>query len=192
MLDRKEKREDKLRDEESLYNVAMEYTGVCTDILTTSVDTKGAFNAIRDMFYNRAGRADPKVEDKIEHATKLAEENKRIIRPYNKLRLVAPKNVLEAATQLNAAVLTVLQTTTEPLATPVALKTAGERLDNFVNVFRKEVGRDEYTQATAQKQVISFLGNLKTQVDAYMEEAKADMKAAGFKTTPWDNLGNQP
>ncbi len=27
---------------------------------------------------------------------------------------------------------------------------------------------------------------LKTQVDGYMEQAKADMKAAGFKTTPWD------
>ena len=27
---------------------------------------------------------------------------------------------------------------------------------------------------------------LKKQVDDYLEEAKAEMKAAGFKTTPWD------
>ncbi len=64
VLDRRETREDKLREEENLYAAASEFTEVCTDILTNTIDTKRAFNAIRDMFYNRAGRADPNVENK--------------------------------------------------------------------------------------------------------------------------------
>jgi hypothetical protein len=39
---------------------------------------------------------------------------------------------------------------------PNTLKAAGGQLDNFINVFRKEVGRDEYTRSTAQAQVVSF------------------------------------
>lgn len=30
---------------------------------------------------------------------------------------------------------------------------------------------------------------LKKQRDDFIEEAKADMRAAGFKSTPWDNKG---
>ncbi len=107
---------------------------------------------------------------------------------FNKLRLIAPNNVLESATQLNAAVMAVLRTTTEPFAMPVSLKAAGDQLDDFINVFREEVGRDEYTKSTAQQQVVSFLGNLKKQVDAYMQEAKREMMDAGFTSTPWANL----
>jgi hypothetical protein len=191
VLTRKEQRDDKLRQEENLYTAAGEFTEVCSDILMNAIDTKGAFNMIRDMFYNRAGLPDPKVDDKLDHATKVSEQTKRIALPFNKLRLVAPINVLEAASQLNAAVLGVLRTTTEPLAAPVTLKTAGDQLDNFINVFREEVGRDAYTRSTAQQQVDTFLANLKKQVDAYMQEAKQEMKAAGFRTTPWDNLGGQ-
>jgi hypothetical protein len=191
VLDRKETREDKLREQESLYASAGEFTDVCSDILVNSIDAKGAFNTIRDMFYNRVGRADPNVDAKLDHVTKVTEQTKRIALPFNKLRLVAPNNVLEAATQLNAAVLTVVRMTTEPFATPITLKAAGDQLDNFINVFRSEIGRDEYTQSTAQQEVITFVGNLKKQVDAYMQEAKADMKAAGFKSTPWDKLGDQ-
>ncbi|MGB0971075.1 MAG: hypothetical protein ACPGVG_08955 [Mycobacterium sp.] len=188
VLDRKEDRDDKLREQESLYSAASEYTEVCSDILMNSIDTKGAFNAIRDMFFNTAGKADPKVEDKLDHATKMVEQTSRITVPINRLRLVAPNNVLEAATQLNAAMLAVLRTTTEPFAAPVTLKTAGDQLENFVNVFRKELGRDEYTKSMAQQQTLTFLANLQSQVDAYLVEAKADMRAAGFRSTPWDNM----
>ena len=65
------------------------------------------------------------------------------------------------------------------------------QLDNFINVFRKEIGRDEYTRSTAQQQVDTFLANLKKQVDAYMQEAKQEMRDAGFPSTPWDNMGGQ-
>lgn len=60
--------------------------------------------------------------------------------------------------------------------------------ENFINVFRAEIGREEYTRSTTQKGVMTFLENLKRQTDAYMEEAKAEMMAAGFKSTAWDNL----
>lgn len=199
VLDRKEKREDlteeqkreredKLREHENLYAVASEYTQVCTEILTNTVDTKGIFNTIRDMFYNQAGVADPNVEAKLDHAAKVTEEYKRVTTPFNKMRLLAPVNVLDAASELNMAILAVLRTTVETFATPVTLKVAGDQLNNFINVFRAEIGKDAYTESNAQERALSFMGNLKKQVDAYLEEAKSDMKAAGFKSSPWGPL----
>ncbi len=82
--------------------------------------------------------------------------------------------------------LTVLRTTTEPFAKPVALKAAGDELNAFTNEFREECGRGRYEQSNAERDAMSFMDTLSQQVDAYMEEAKRDMKAAGFKTTPWD------
>jgi hypothetical protein len=189
MQARKEERDDKLRDDESLYNVAMEFAEVCTDILMNSVDIKGAFNLIRDLVFTQAGANDPKAEDKIDHAMRVSEESKRITKPYNKLRMIAPKNVIEAAVNVNAAMLAVLRTTPEPFARPITYKVAADAIENFINVFRAEVGKDAYTASDAQNQTMSFLANLKKQVHDYVEESKAEMNAAGFKTTPWDNLG---
>jgi hypothetical protein len=182
----KEQREDKLRKEEILYSAATEFSAVTSDILMNSVDIKGAFNTIRDKFYDRNGINDPNLENKVEHATKVTENTKRIGVPFNALRLVAPPNVLDAATQLNAAIMVVLQTTTETFAKPVAQTAAADKLNNFINVFREEVGQAEYTQSASNRAVDSFMKTLKKQVADYMEQAKADIKAAGFKTTPWD------
>lgn len=192
MQDRKEKHEAKVRDEESLYNAAMDFVGVCSDILENSIDVKGVFNALRDMFFDHLGKVDPNAEAKFDVAIQRGEDTKRLVTPFNKLRLIAPVNVLNAATELNAAILAVLRTTTEPFATPVVLKTAGDQLDKFINVFRAEIGRDEYTRSTAQQGVVTFLENLKQQTDSYIEAAKAEMKAAGFKTTPWDKPDDEP
>ena len=171
--------------------MATEYVEVCSSILTDAIDTKGIFNMFRDMFYNKTGQADPMAAQKFDRAENVVESSKRIATPFNKLRLAAPTNVLDAASRLNAAIMTVMKQTTEPFAAQVAMKTAGEELENFINVFRKELGRDEYTESDAQKQVLTFMENLKGQVEAYMQEAKIDMKAAGFKTTPWDNMPGQ-
>ncbi|OXR39734.1 hypothetical protein B7C42_08195 [Nocardia cerradoensis] len=192
VLDRKEARENKIRDEESLYNVAMEYVSVCNEILMNSVDIKGAFNAFRDMVFNRAGAPDPKADDKIDHASKVAEENKRIVQPYNRLRMVAPKNVIDAAVKLNAAMLAVLRATTEPLAQPVTRKAAADEMENFINVFRAEVGKEQYTASEAHEKTISFLANLKRQVNDYVEESREEMRAAGFPSTPWDDMEENP
>jgi hypothetical protein len=188
VLIRKEEREDKLRADENLYTVTTEYTEVVSDILINAIDVKGIFNMFRDAFFNATGQPDPKAMEKFDRSEKIVESNKRIGVPFNKLRLVAPTNVLDAALQLNTAVLAVMRVTIEPFAMPVAYKTAGEQLDTFINVFREEVGRGEYTKSAAHKQIMTFMDTLKNQVNSYMDVAKADMKAAGFKTTPWDNL----
>jgi hypothetical protein len=78
MQARKEEREDKLRNEEILYSAAMEFSDVASDILMNSVDIKGAFNSIRDRYYGRIGINDPNLENKVEHATKVTENTKRI------------------------------------------------------------------------------------------------------------------
>jgi hypothetical protein len=127
---RKFHHEDKVRDEESLYNVAMEYAETCSDILMNFVDIKGAFNVIRDMLYNRTNADDPKAEDKIDHAAKAMEQMKRITVPYNKLRMIAPKGVIAAAVDLNTAMMAVLRTTPEPFAQPVTHKLAADALEN--------------------------------------------------------------
>jgi hypothetical protein len=59
--DRKETREDKLRDEESLYSAAQEFAQVATEILTETIDAKGVFKILPDRYNNRAGRDDPKA-----------------------------------------------------------------------------------------------------------------------------------
>ncbi|WP_156349727.1 MULTISPECIES: hypothetical protein [unclassified Mycobacterium] len=187
VLDRKETREDKIRDQETLREAAMEFTQVSTDILTTTIDIKGIFNSMRDWFHNRAGTDDPMADAKFDHSEKVMDAQMRIAVPVNKLKMVAPTNVLEAATRTTTAIMTTVQQTTEPFAIRVAHKVASDELNNFISVFRQEIGRDPYTNAEQQQQVFSFLETLKQQVNAYVEEAKADMKAAGFKTTPWDD-----
>jgi hypothetical protein len=62
----------------------------------------------------------------------------------NKLRLVAPTNILDAASRVTTALTTTALYTTDPLAQQVA---PGRRLArsraNFTNVFRAEVGKDQ-------------------------------------------------
>lgn len=186
MQARKEEREDKLREHESLYTAAMDFVEVSTDILVTAIDMKGVFNTMRDWFFNRAGLDDPKAEEKMDHAERVMDAQMRIAVPMNKLKLVAPTDVLDAANRTSLAVMTVVRQTTEPFAGRVAHQVASRELDNFYNVFRLEVGREPYTDERAVAQAVSFMETLKKQVDDYIEEAKADMKNAGFKTTPWD------
>ncbi|WP_406272550.1 hypothetical protein OH799_32980 [Nocardia sp. NBC_00881] len=81
--------------------------------------------------------------------------------------------------------MTVFRTTTEPFAKPVALKAAADELNTFINDFREECGRQRYEAPDAERDAMSFMDMLKQQVDSYMEEAKRDMKAAGFESTPW-------
>jgi hypothetical protein len=186
VLDRKEEREDKLRDRQDLHTAAMEFVEVSSDILVTTIDMKGTFNVMRDWFYNRSGQDDPKADAKFDHAEKVMDAQMRIAVPVNKLKLVAPTEVLDAATRTTAAIMTTVQQTTEPFAGRVAHKAASDELNKFISVFREAAGRESYTDAATQAQVYAFMETLKKQVADYIEEAKTDMKAAGFKTTPWD------
>jgi hypothetical protein len=187
MQARKEEREDKLREQESLYTAAMDSVEVSTDILVTSIDIKGIFNSMRDLFYNRTGQDDPKADAKFDHSEKVMDAQTRIAVPINKLKLVAPVDVLDSAMRTSVAVMTTVRQTTEPFAKQVAHQAASEELNNFYNVFRQAVGREPYTDERAREQALSFMETLKKQRDEFIEEAKADLRAAGFKTTPWDN-----
>jgi predicted metal-dependent hydrolase len=187
MQARHDEREDKLRQQESLYTAAMEFVEVSTDILVTTIDIKGVFNAMRDLFNTRAGLDDPMAEAKFDHSEKVMDAQMRIGVPVNKLKLVAPVNILDSAMRASLAIMTAVRQTTQPFAKPVAYRAASDELNNFYNVFRQEVGREPYSDERAREQALSFMETLKKEVDDYMEEAKADMKAAGFNTTPWDN-----
>ncbi|MEH6822024.1 MAG: hypothetical protein V7706_18995 [Dietzia psychralcaliphila] len=171
-----------------MFEASTNYAAVCSEIIENSLDVKGLFNAIRDVYHNERGTPDPKALEKFMFAEEQTDEIKRITTPFNKLKMVAPIELLEHATQLNMALMTLLRTTTEPFAKPLAMKIAGEQLDQFINAFRREYGREEYPPSKAQENAMSFMQTLQQQVNAYMEEAKAEMKAAGFKSTPWDSM----
>ncbi|MDM3973778.1 hypothetical protein QRB36_06320 [Mycobacterium marseillense] len=186
MQTRKEDREDKLRDQQNLHTAGMEFVEVCSDILMTTIDIKGLWNIMRDWFYDQTGEDDPMAERKFGHSEKVMAAQMRIAVPVNKLKLVAPTEVLDAATRTTAAIMMTVQQTTEPFAGRVAHKTASDELNKFISVFREAAGRDPYTDAETQAQVYAFMETLKQQVADFIEEAKADMKAAGFTSTPWD------
>jgi hypothetical protein len=183
----KDERDDKLRDQESLYIAAQEFAQVATDILTDTIDIKGTFNVLRDALFNRTGQDDPKAKEKFEHSEKVVEAQKRIAVPINKLKLVAPTNVLDTASRVSTALTTTARLTTDPVAQQVARKAAGEELVNFTNVFRVEVGKDQYTEAAQREAALNFLNILRKQTDDFVEESRDAMRAAGFQKTPWDN-----
>jgi hypothetical protein len=183
VLDRKEQRED----QQSLYAAAQEFSQVCTEILTDTIDAKGIFNILRDWFYNQTGQDDPKASEKFDHSEKVIEAQKRIAVPMNKLKLSAPGPVLDAASGVATALFAVARHTTDPVAQQVARKAAGEALANFINVFRAEVGKREYTDKEQRDAALTFLSILQQQADDFVEESRDAMRQAGFVKTPWDD-----
>jgi hypothetical protein len=85
------------------------------------------------------------------------------------------------------AVLMTGRLTAEPVAQQVARKAAGEELTNFINVFRVEIGKPEYTDTAQRDAAVNFLTFLQRQSDDFVEESRDAMRAAGFAKTPWDD-----
>jgi hypothetical protein len=187
VLDRKEQREDSRREQESLYAAAQDFAQVCTEILTDTVDSEGIFNMMRDWFYTKTGQSDPKAEEKFDYGQLVIDSQKRIAVPMNKLKLVAPTSVLDAATRLSMAVFQTARRMTDPFAAQVDRKVAGEELANFINVFRTEVGKEEYTGAAQRDATVDFMKMLQQQSEDFVEESRDAMRAAGFPKTPWDD-----
>jgi hypothetical protein len=184
----KETREDKLREEQTLIAAADEFTQICSGILVDTIDTEGAFNMIRDMLNNRTGRDDPAAEKKLAHAQKVTDAQKRIAGPHWRLRMTASSpEVLAAADKVVASLLAVGRMTVEPFAVVMAQKVAADEMTNFAMVIRKELGKTEYTSDDSKKAVLSFIDTLQRQTGDFVEQARDEMKAAGFRTTPWDN-----
>lgn len=185
---RKADREQEERNQAIVFEAATSFATVCSEILESSVDVKGLFNALRDAYHDERGTPDPKADEKLMFAETTMSQTMRIQTPFNTLKMVAPVALLERATQLSAAIIALTKTTTEPFAKPLVMKTAADELDKFINAFRREYGREEYPPSKAQADAMSFMKTLQKQVSDYMEEAKADMRAAGFRTTPWDHM----
>jgi hypothetical protein len=183
MQDRKDKRED----QQSLYIAAQEFAQVAREILTDTIDAKGIFNILRDWVFNQTGQDDPKAAEKFDHSEKVVDAQKRLTVPMNKLKMSAPATVLDAASRVAMALNVIALWTTEPVAQQVARKAAGEELTNFINVFRVEVGKPEYTDAAQREAALNFLHILQRQSDDFVEESRDAMRAAGFAKTPWDN-----
>lgn len=184
---RKADREQRERNEQLVFEAATTFAGVCGEILANSIDEKKLFNFLRDAYHNEAGTPDPKAMEKFMFAEDQLGEFKRLVEPFNTLKMVAPVALLEHATRLNSSLATITSSMTQPLAKPLAVKTAGEELDAFINVFRKEYGRDSYTASQAQDDAMNFMKTLEEQMHTYISEAKSDMRAAGFTSTPWDD-----
>jgi hypothetical protein len=186
--DHTESREDKLREEQSLIAAADEFTQICSGILVDTIDTEGAFNMIRDMLHSTTGTNDPAGDRKIAHAQKVADAQKRIAGPHWRLKMtVSSTDVLAAADKVVASLLAVARMTTEPFAVVMAQKVAADEMNNFAMVIRKELGKTEYTSDDSKKAVLSFIDTLQRQTDDFVEQARDEMRAAGFTTTPWDN-----
>ena len=77
--------------------------------------------------------------------------------PMNRLRLVAPTNVLDAASRVTMALNATALYTTEPVAQQVARKAAGEELTKFTNIFRAEGGKDQYTDAAQREAALKHI-----------------------------------
>ncbi|MDO1482246.1 hypothetical protein [Rhodococcus ruber] len=182
----KRQHDEKIEREKAVFESASEFASVCNSILVSAIDVKGVFNVMRDAFHNSTGTPDPKAFEKILFAETQIDEVKNLAGPYQRLQLVASPALLAAGTKLNASIGALSRTVAQPLARPVAMKAAADALNGFISVFREETGREAYTESDAQTAAMSFMTTLQQQVDAFVEEAKSDMRAAGFTTTPWD------
>lgn len=185
----KEKREheEKVEREKRAYEACTEFYTLATVTLTNMVDVKGTFNSILDAFHNAAGNAEPKAEAKIQFASSQTEAMVKLGQVHSKVKFNAPKEIVSHATQLYQSLAAVVQTTTQPMAKIVAMRTAGKQLDTFINAYRTFYGLETYSEDDAKRDSATFLETLQSQVNAFMEETKGDMTAAGFTSTPWDS-----
>lgn len=173
ILDRKEEREDRKSNEQLVREAAMNFAETAAESLTKSLDVKGVFNAMRDMFNTERGVDDPKALEKFMFAETQVDEMVSLSKAFHRLKVVAPNDITEAASKVVTAFQVLASMTTQPLAKPAGLQAAGVELDGFVNVFRQYIKLDPFTEQDAKRAAESFVVTLKKQVDDYMAEYKA-------------------
>ncbi|MGW4067203.1 hypothetical protein [Nocardia grenadensis] len=184
-LDRVEAREDKRESDERLRKACAEYASVCEQVLIGAIDTKAIFNALRDAVL-QPGQIDPKGMSKVAFAETQIDEMKRVGKAYSDLKLEAPSQIMSAATRSYQALQMLTRATTEPFAKAVLVKTAAEELNKFIEVFRDHFGIGRYGYEDAERDTETFVDTLKVQIRDFVEEAKHDLREAGFRSTPWD------
>jgi hypothetical protein len=109
---KKAEREDLRSNRQLIRETATAFSEVCSSIFEKAIDAKGIFNAVADAAATMQGGIDKKALDKVEYSMNLIDETKRIATAYNNLRVVAPVPLLQKASALNAAVITLIGVTT--------------------------------------------------------------------------------
>jgi hypothetical protein len=173
---RKEEREDKLREQETLKETATKFSEVCSSVLEKAVDSKSAFNSIMDVAQKIQGKIDKKAFEKVEYAIDLMDEAKRITTAFNNLRVVAPVPVLQKASKLNAAMLALCKATTVPLAKPPMMAEAANAMEEFTNAVRAELGLEPYTAADGERAKATYMDALTKQMNDYIKQMQEDAR----------------
>lgn len=176
----KAERENRVSKQKNIREAATALSGVCSSVIEKAIDSKAVFNAIRDAAVTSGGLPDPKELEKIEFATDLMDETKKITTAYNNLRVIAPIPVLQKATALNAAIITLTKATTIPLAKSPIMEQAARALDDFTNAVRAELDLEAYTEEDAGRELTTYVDALKSQVDSYVKESKEEARRLGL------------
>lgn len=180
MDERKAERENRQSNQKILRETATAFGEVCSAVIEKAIDSKAVFNAIRDAAVTAEGIPDPKELEKLEFATDLMDETKKITTAFQNLRVVAPVAVLEKAIALNAAMIALTQATTMPLARPPLMKEAGEAFEQFTNAVRAELGLEAFTAEDAERSATNYMDALKQQVAEYIKESREQAERLGF------------
>ncbi|GCB56737.1 hypothetical protein HND25_15725 [Rhodococcus erythropolis] len=180
MDDRKAERENRQSNQKILRETATAFGEVCSAVIEKAIDPKGVFNAIRDAALTAGGMPDSKELEKLEFATDLLDESKKITTAYNNLRVVAPVAVLHKASALNAAMIALTQATTMPLARPPLMQKAGEAFEDFTNAVRAELDLEAFTAEDAERSATSYMDTLKKHVNDYIAESREQARRLGF------------
>jgi hypothetical protein len=183
--DEKVRKEARAHDEEverekRAYQACTEFYTLATEVLTNSIDVKGTFNSIRDAYYNSTGEADPVANLKIEFAADQTAALIPLGQVHNKVKFNAPKEIVSHSAKLYQSLAMIVQTTTNPPAKEVAIRTAGEQLDTFINAYRTFYGLETYSMDDAKRDTATYLQIYQKQTIAFLEEARKDMGAAEF------------
>lgn len=180
MDERKATRENRQSNQRILRETATAFSEVCSAVLEKAIDAKAVFNAIRDAALTAGKMPDIKEVEKIEFATDLVDEMKKVTTAYNNLRVVAPVSVLQKAISLNAAMIALTQATTMPLARPPLMKKAGEAFEEFTNAVRAELDLEAFTAEDTERSASSYMEALKLQVQEYIAESRDQARRLGF------------
>ena len=176
----KAEREDLKSNRQILRESANEFSAVCSTVFEKAIDSKGVFNTVMDFVQNMNEIPDVKAMDKLEYTIDLMDETKRIATAYNHLRVVAPVAVLEKASALNAAVLSLCKATTVPLAKPPLMFQAGKAMEDFTNAVRAELGLGSFTAEDASRVGTTYMEALTKQMNDYIKETQDEARRLGF------------
>ncbi|MEV6100683.1 hypothetical protein [Nocardia sp. NPDC051981] len=180
MDERKALRENRQSNQKILRETATAFGEACSSVIEKAIDSKAIFNAVRDAAVTAAGIPDEKEQEKIEFATDLMDEAKKVTTSYNNLRVVAPVAVLEKAVALNTAIIALTRATTLPLSRPPLMNQASLAFEAYTNSVRAELDLEAFTADDTSKAAATYLETLKRQVDEYIKETKDQARRLGF------------